>query len=73
MSDHSDSSESLFSPAELQQFEADDVTAGSAIGKMLSWLFLYTVVAMSIVSWWTYSAFLAEQDSGAQTEHVEHH
>ena len=73
MSDHSEPHESLFSPAELQQFEADDVTAGSAIGKMLSWLFLYTVVAMSIVSWWTDDAFLAEHDGGAQTEHVEHH
>lgn len=42
-----------FAPAELRQFEADDITAGKAIGKMLSLLFIYTLVAMSIVVWWT--------------------
>ncbi|MCA9034152.1 MAG: hypothetical protein KDA91_03425 [Planctomycetaceae bacterium] len=49
----------LFSPVELEQFEADDVTAGSAIGKMLSILFLYTVLAMSLVCWWTFSTVKA--------------
>ncbi|MBL8817974.1 MAG: hypothetical protein JNL58_18255 [Planctomyces sp.] len=44
----------LFSAVEIEQFEADDVTAGRAIGKMLSSLFLYTVIVMSLVSWWTY-------------------
>jgi hypothetical protein len=48
--------EPLFTAIEVQQFEADDVVAGSAIGKMLSLLFLYTVLAMSFVSWWTYSS-----------------
>ena len=46
----------LFSAVEVEQFEADDVVAGSAIGKMLSLLFLYTVLAMSLVAWWTYSS-----------------
>jgi hypothetical protein len=46
----------LFTPVEVQQFEADDVVAGSAIGKMLSLLFLYTVLAMSFVAWWTFSS-----------------
>lgn len=49
----------LFSAVEVEQFSADDVTAGSAIGKMLSALFLYTVVAMSIASWWTWSSITA--------------
>lgn len=43
----------LFDQAELRQFEADDVEAGRAIGKMLSILFIYTVIAMSLVSLWT--------------------
>lgn len=43
----------LFDKAELRQFEADDVEAGRAIGKMLSILFIYTLIAMSIVSLWT--------------------
>ncbi len=56
---HSDAAEpatataELFDKAELRQFEADDVEAGRAIGKMLSILFIYTVVAMAIVSIWT--------------------
>lgn len=55
---HSDAAETatteLFDKAELRQFEADDVEAGRAIGKMLSILFIYTVIAMSIVSLWTW-------------------
>lgn len=45
----------LFSRDDLKQFAADDVVAGSAIGKMLSLFFLYTVFAMSLVAWWTFS------------------
>jgi hypothetical protein len=44
----------LFTAVEVEEFGADDVTAGKAIGQMLSLLFLYTVIAMSLVSWWTY-------------------
>ena len=51
----------LFSPAEIEQFGADDVTAGGAIGKMLSALFLYTVFAMGIAGWWTYSSIIADK------------
>ena len=43
-----------FDKADLRQFEADDVTAGSAICKMLSLLFIYTLIAMSCVSYWTW-------------------
>ena len=45
----------LFTAVEIEQFEADDIVAGKAIGKMLSVLFLYTVLAMGLVTWWTYS------------------
>ncbi|MFO0979892.1 MAG: hypothetical protein U0996_26065 [Planctomycetaceae bacterium] len=62
----------LFSPAEVEQFAADDVTAGGAIGKMLSALFLYTVVAMSIAGWWTWSSIIADQAS-AGTQKAEEH
>lgn len=58
MSDHSpateSSSEQLFSNDEVKQFGLDDVEAGKAIGKMLSALFLYTVIAMTISALVTY-------------------
>lgn len=57
----------MFSAVELEQFEADDVVAGSAIGKMLSVLFLYTVLAMSFVAWWTYQSL----DHGSEQATVE--
>lgn len=46
----------LFSKNELKQFASDDVVAGSAIGKMLTAFFAYTVVAMSLVAWWTFNS-----------------
>ena len=46
--------EPMFDVKEIAQFDADDVAAGRAIGKMLSFFFLYTVVAMSIVGVWTW-------------------
>mgnify|MGYP003627985825 CR=1 FL=1 len=45
--------EPLFSNADLRDFESDDVAAGRIICKMLSILFIYTLIAMSIVSIWT--------------------
>lgn len=49
----------LFEDFELTKFDDDDVEAGSAICKMLSLFFLYTVLAMAIVGYWTYSASLS--------------
>ena len=60
----------LFSAVEIEQFGADDVTAGGAIGKMLSALFLYTVVAMGIAGWWTYSS-IAAHEASAEKQHTE--
>lgn len=45
--------QSLFSREELTQFEADDIQIMSRIGKILSALFVYTVIAMSVAIWWT--------------------
>lgn len=56
----------LFSVAEVEQFTDDDTTAGRAIGKLLSALFLYTVLAMTLVIWWTHEAI--ETDHGSQTD-----
>jgi hypothetical protein len=44
-----------FRPADIDQFTADDTVAGGAIGKMLTTLFLYTILAMSISAWWTFA------------------
>ena len=46
--------EELFEKSELQQFIKDDQAAGRAICKMLSALFIYTLVAMSLAAGWTY-------------------
>ncbi len=52
---------SLFSAVDREEFDAADVQAGKAIGQMLSILFLYTVFAMALVTWWTMQA---ERDGG---------
>ena len=61
----------LFSAREIEQFESDDVTAGSAIGKMLSVLFLYTVIAMSLVGGWTYMS--VQSDTASDSTAAESH
>ena len=43
-----------FSEQQIEQFEEDDGDAGRAIGKMLAIFFLYTVIVMSGVGWWTF-------------------
>ncbi len=43
----------LFSREELRTFAADDADAGRHIGKILSALFIYTLIAMSVATWWT--------------------
>ena len=48
-----DAEQALFSRDELRQFAADDTAAGRSIGKILSALFIYTLIAMSVVIWWT--------------------
>lgn len=63
----------LFTAVEIEQFEADDVVAGSAIGKMLSVLFLYTVFAMTFVAWWTFSSLSDNHGAGAtEPAHNQH-
>ena len=63
----------LFSPVEIEQFGADDVTAGGVIGKMLSALFLYTVLAMGIAGWWTYSSITADKAAAESKQNSQQH
>ena len=46
--------EDPFTDAEIQQMVDADVAAGKTITKMLATLFVYTLIAMSIVSYWTW-------------------
>ena len=50
--------ENPFDRDEIAQFEADDATAGTAITKMLSLLFIYTVIVMALVGWLTWTKIL---------------
>ena len=50
--------ENPFDRDEIAQFKADDVAAGAAIGKMLSLLFIYTVIVMALVGWLTWTKIL---------------
>ncbi len=43
-----------FTGQQIDQFDADHGDAGRAIGKMLALFFLYTVVVMSGVGYWTF-------------------
>ena len=45
---------SLFSREELREFAADDAAAGRRIGMILTALFIYTLIAMSVAIWWTF-------------------
>jgi hypothetical protein len=44
-----------FTEQQIDQFDADDGDAGRAIGKMLALFFLYTVIVMSAVGYWTFN------------------
>ena len=59
MSDHepqADHDGPHFTAHDRVEFDAEDATAGRNIGKMLTLFFLYTVIAMGGVSYWTYLA-----------------
>lgn len=53
---HHAPTEPLFDRATIEEFSAEDREAGTAIGKMLALFFLYTVVVMSFVAWWTFGS-----------------
>lgn len=44
----------LFTPAEIREFDADDVEAGKNLCKMLSLFFFYTVIVMGLSTYVTY-------------------
>ena len=45
----------LFTNNELREFAAEDAKAARVIGKILSTLFIYTLLAMAVVICWTYA------------------
>jgi len=47
--------EDLFNKTDATYFDAEDGHAGNVIGKMLALFFLYTVVVMSLVAYWTFN------------------
>ena len=51
---HHTPTEPLFDRATIEEFGEEDREAGTAIGKMLALFFLYTVIVMSFVAWWTF-------------------
>jgi hypothetical protein len=48
------SEEPLFTPAEVREFDAEDVEAGKNLCKMLSLFFVYTVIVMGVSTYITY-------------------
>ena len=42
-----------FDREQIAEFDQEDRQAGGAIGKMLALFFLYTVIVMTFVAWWT--------------------
>jgi hypothetical protein len=51
--------EPLFSPAEVREFDAEDVEAGKNICKMLSLFFFYTVIVMGLSTYVTWKWVMA--------------
>ena len=61
-----------FTEQQIDQFDADDGDAGRAIGKMLALFFLYTVIVMSGVGYWTFKrAASVEAAKSAAAEKAE--
>ena len=61
-----------FTEKQIDQFDADDGDAGRAIGKMLALFFLYTVIVMSGVGYWTFKrAASVEAAKSAAAEKAE--
>ena len=59
-----------FDREDLAQFDSDDISAGRAIGKMLAFFFLYTVVVMSLAAWWTFDSLTGDgDDAGPASAH----
>jgi hypothetical protein len=60
-----------FTERQIEQFDDDDGDAGRAIGKMLALFFFYTVIAMSIVAWWTFGRTSAREAAQSAAKHGE--
>ena len=62
-----------FDHHDVSYFKVDDAQAAGAIGKMLVAFFFYSLLAMSLVTWW---AFAVSRDAAKQADKPlagEHH
>lgn len=65
-----------FDRREVQQFGSDDGEAVTVIGKLLVSFFLYSLLVMLAVGFWTWTAFKASSPTptgGDATTHAEKH
>ncbi len=60
-----------FTARQIDQFDDDDRDAGRAIGKMLALFFLYTVIVMSLVAYWTFFRTSAREAAQSAAKHGE--
>ena len=61
-----------FDREQVAEFDEEDRQAGGAIGKMLALFFLYTVLVMTFVAWWTYRSVTPEQETPAPAKAAAH-
>ena len=47
---------SQLAPEEFSALEREDVEAGTLIGRLLAFFFLYTIVVTILAAWWTWDA-----------------
>lgn len=52
------SAEPPFDAQELAELGQEDAQAGGNIATMLAIFFLYTVIVMALVAWWTYGTLM---------------
>lgn len=60
---HSAAATPSFTDAQISQFQKDDLTAGKFIGRTLVLIFLYSVIVMGGVIWWTQSSIAERSES----------
>lgn len=60
---HSAAEPPSFTEAEILRFQKDDLTAGKFIGRTLVLIFLYSVIVMAGVVWWTQNSLDERSES----------
>ena len=59
-----------FNDQDLKDFDADDVDAGKTLGRLLSFFFMYTIIAVGMVCWFTWEAVHETQPESQATSHA---